>query len=166
MKYAWVLGCCLLVAGVLLNLQSNNFFQSGLPSGESTFGVQSVGDDCGNGEVDPDEICDLWWANGTLCTAGYDESCEYCANDCTLTTNTGPTCGDGNIDNGFEQCDDGNTSTGDWCSASCGLESCGNGVLDPGEACDDGNTNQYDGCTNTCTVCFPDYDENWNPLGC
>ena len=28
--------------------------------------------------------------------------------------------------------------------------SCGDGVVDPGEACDDGNTNNTDPCTNTC----------------
>src|SRR5471032_871374 len=27
---------------------------------------------------------------------------------------------------------------------------CGNGVVDPGEACDDGNTNNGDGCSSTC----------------
>jgi len=30
---------------------------------------------------------------------------------------------------------------------------CGNGVLDPGEECDDENSNSSDGCTNLCTIC-------------
>jgi cysteine-rich repeat protein len=30
--------------------------------------------------------------------------------------------------------------------------SCGNGVIDPGEACDDGNTNNGDGCSSSCTI--------------
>src|SRR5207244_11859901 len=47
-------------------------------------------------------------------------------------------CGNGVVDPG-EQCDDGNTVSGDGCSASCRLEACGNGILDPGEQCDDGD---------------------------
>ncbi|MCB9707105.1 MAG: hypothetical protein H6711_35010 [Myxococcales bacterium] len=31
-------------------------------------------------------------------------------------------------------------------------QSCGDGVLDPGEACDDGNDVDYDGCTSACAV--------------
>lgn len=66
-----------------------------------------------------------------------------------------------------EQCDDGNTVSGDGCSASgnieagylchvpgaaCSLASlCGNGIINPGEACDDGNTiADGNGCSSTC----------------
>jgi cysteine-rich repeat protein len=57
-----------------------------------------------------------------------------------------PTCGDGTIDPG-EQCDDGNTISGDGCSAQCQIESCFICVSQPsvctpaaaGTACDDGN---------------------------
>jgi cysteine-rich repeat protein len=57
-----------------------------------------------------------------------------------------PTCGDGTIDPG-EQCDDGNTISGDGCSAQCQIESCFTCVSQPsvcspapaGTACDDGN---------------------------
>jgi cysteine-rich repeat protein len=62
-----------------------------------------------------------------------------------------PACGDGHIDPG-EQCDDGNTVSGDGCSATCMLEVCGNGILDPGEQCDDGNKVSGDGCSATCKV--------------
>src|SRR5262249_41610059 len=48
-------------------------------------------------------------------------------------------CGDGILQEG-EECDDGNTVSGDGCSATCKHEVCGNHVLDPGEQCDDGNT--------------------------
>ena len=58
-------------------------------------------------------------------------------------------CGNGVVDPG-EQCDDGNTVSGDGCSSSCRLEVCGNGILDPGEQCDDGNTVSGDGCSATC----------------
>jgi cysteine-rich repeat protein len=60
-------------------------------------------------------------------------------------------CGDSTIDPG-EDCDDGNTTGGDGCSASCKDEVCGNGVVDVGEGCDDGDTDGGDGCSATCTV--------------
>ena len=61
-------------------------------------------------------------------------------------------CGDGTVDTG-EQCDDGNTTPGDGCSASCkteSSESCGDGRVDTGEQCDDGNTTPGDGCSPSC----------------
>jgi cysteine-rich repeat protein len=66
----------------------------------------------------------------------------------------------------FEQCDDGNETSTDGCSASCTIEPgfacyepatpchrivCGDGLADwPDEECDDGNSIPDDGCTN-CT---------------
>ncbi len=79
-------------------------------------------------------------------------------------------CGDGVI-NGTEQCDDGNTTPADGCSASCRLEpgfacmtgttvpnsvchktTCGDGVKEGFEQCDDKNLIPYDGCSPTCTI--------------
>ncbi|HXN33968.1 MAG TPA: DUF4215 domain-containing protein, partial [Polyangiaceae bacterium] len=79
-------------------------------------------------------------------------------------------CGDGVI-NGTEQCDDGNTTPADGCSASCRLEpgfacvtsmtvpnsvchktTCGDGNKEGFEQCDDGNLIPYDGCSPTCTL--------------
>lgn len=54
------------------------------------------------------------------------------------------------IDRLSESCDDGNTADGDGCSALCAFETCGNGVVDPGEACDDGNSVDGDGCAAGC----------------
>jgi cysteine-rich repeat protein len=66
------------------------------------------------------------------------------------------TCGDGAIGIG-EQCDDGNTTDGDGCSATCEVEGpCGDGFVGAGEQCDDGNTTPGDGCDASCqleTVC-------------
>jgi cysteine-rich repeat protein len=74
-------------------------------------------------------------------------------------------CGDGLV-YGDEQCDDGNTQSGDGCSSTCALEpgwvcnasgqgctqTCGNGALDPNEACDDGNVSDADGCSVNCQL--------------
>jgi cysteine-rich repeat protein len=71
-----------------------------------------------------------------------------------------PCCGDGHLDAG-EQCDDGNTTNGDGCSATCTTETpppdnecpyCGDGQVDSPEQCDDGNTTSGDGCSATCTI--------------
>ena len=61
-------------------------------------------------------------------------------------TYAAPTCGNGTLGPG-EQCDDGNITTGDGCSAECTIESCFTCVGQPsicspasaGTACDDGN---------------------------
>jgi cysteine-rich repeat protein len=71
-------------------------------------------------------------------------------------------CGDGILE-GIEQCDDGNTLSGDGCSSTCQTEACagsssgcistaqcGNGKVEPSETCDDGNTLSGDGCSSTC----------------
>jgi len=62
-------------------------------------------------------------------------------------------CGDGQVQPG-EQCDDGNKTNGDGCSADClSTERCGDGFVNEaaGEACDDGNTVGNDGCSADCT---------------
>jgi cysteine-rich repeat protein len=73
-------------------------------------------------------------------------------------------CGDGVVE-GSEQCDDGNTTSGDGCSATCTTEApyCGDGTVDAGEQCDDGNTTGGDGCSATCTTEVPPPEE---PCSC
>ncbi len=51
-----------------------------------------------------------------------------------------------------EQCDDGDTATGDGCNAFCLDETCGNGTIDEGEECDDGGTADNDGCSVGCAI--------------
>jgi len=63
-------------------------------------------------------------------------------------------CGNSLVEEG-EECDDGNTNSGDGCSAACLLEPpevCGNGVLTASEECDDGNAMNGDGCSDTCRI--------------
>jgi fibro-slime domain-containing protein len=84
----------------------------------------------------------------------------------------GGVCGDGIIQRS-EQCDDGNTQSGDGCSRLCQVEAnwgcptegkpceylgtCGNGVLTANKACDDGNTKSGDGCSGDCQTVEPGY---------
>ncbi len=81
-----------------------------------------------------------------VCLAG-------CAGGSNAPSPPGPVCGNGVVETG-EQCDDGNTKSGDGCSATCQNEApapvCGNGVVEAGEQCDDGNTKSGDGCSPTC----------------
>jgi cysteine-rich repeat protein len=65
-------------------------------------------------------------------------------------------CGNGIVDRD-EECDDGNSASGDGCSRACTLElaGCGDNTLDPGEECDDGNLTDGDGCSATCRIESP-----------
>lgn len=77
-------------------------------------------------------------------------------------------CGDRSLDVDLgEVCDDGNTNSGDGCSADCKtiepdwacaaagqpcVPICGDGKVIAPEACDDGNKRSGDGCSATCVV--------------
>ncbi|MEM9461752.1 MAG: DUF4215 domain-containing protein [Myxococcota bacterium] len=92
---------------------------------------------CGNGVVDPGEICD----DGNL--VGGD--------GCSVTCQ-GATCGDGVVDPG-EDCDDGNAEPNDGCLPGCVAASCGDGVLWVGmEECDDADMDDTDICLSNCNL--------------
>jgi len=129
---------------------------------------------CGDGIVQPngkdgkfdtadDEDCD----NGSICAASgkscredmdctvgdtcvYDSAFDRRCNQCHFRN-----CGDGIYHLG-EECDDGNTRSGDGCNATCYIERaapanvCGDGNVGTGEQCDDGNVESGDGCSSTC----------------
>ncbi len=80
-------------------------------------------------------------------------------------------CGDGVLQAAAldEACDDGNSDSGDGCSADCKIVeqnykclepgmpcestvACGDGKVTGAETCDDGNTKAEDGCSATCTL--------------
>lgn len=75
---------------------------------------------------------------------------------CAKSSTSIPQCRDGKDNDGdgltdFPQdpdCKDENDDS----EARKGNGTCGDGVVDPGEACDDGNDDPADGCTNECTL--------------
>ena len=72
-------------------------------------------------------------------------------------------CGDNVVQASLgEQCEDGNTTSGDGCSATCRFEGCGDGVIGAGETCDDSNRTNGDDCSAICeaeTLFFSEYVE-------
>ena len=136
---------------------------------------------CGNGMVDPGESCD---DGNTVGSDGCPANCASIEPGWTCPKGVGNTggsctkvavsvCGDG-LRSASENCDDGNTLSGDGCSSTCGPEAgwdcptpgqpckrigvCGDGLVDlvTAEQCDDGNTTGGDGCSPQCTV-EPDF---------
>jgi cysteine-rich repeat protein len=119
----------------------------------------ALGLSCGNGSVDPGEECEdgnVQSGDGCsenclmeLCGNGridFGELCEPPHTDtCNERCQTVPAagrrgvCGNG-LQEGAEECDDGNTLEADGCSGGCELEVCGNGRLDPAELCEPPNT--------------------------
>ncbi len=123
---------------------------------------------CGDGFIDPGEVCDDGNGDsGDGCAANCDAIendfvCPQPGQPCVSTV----VCGDSKV-TGAETCDDGNAKSGDGCSASCAVEpgykctfagvaceaaACGDGLLAGKEKCDDGNPNPGDGCSPSCTL--------------
>ena len=121
-------------------------------------GYQDVVEECEPPTVGCSATC-TWICDGDgTCDAG--ETTTSCPEDCPATA----TCGN-NVIEGTEVCDDGNTATGDGCSATCTIESgyictplgcepayyCNDGYIDTVEQCQDGNSVTGDGC-NMCAI--------------
>jgi fibro-slime domain-containing protein len=124
---------------------------------------------CGNGEEDPNEQCDIGpdvGQEGSGCTKtcqvvdGFE--CPEFGKPCHLVAR----CGDGQLTS-TETCDDGNTVSGDGCSADCSTVEdgyqcrvpgrkcnplCGDSKLIGSEQCDDGNSTSNDGCSSNCQL--------------
>ncbi len=76
---------------------------------------------CGNALVDGGEECDVPGETGLYSTT-------IAGRQCNLSCDFGPYCGDGILQTQYtEECDDGNNTDGDFCSATCKIEPAGSG---------------------------------------
>jgi len=125
---------------------------------------------CGNGILDPLELCDDGNTNagdgcaancglercgngfvdgaGEQCDDGDNDNSDACTNICTNAV-----CGDRfvrTLGANPEECDDGGNSVG--CDLDCTFAECGDAFVNAlaGEQCDDGNTTGGDGCSSDC----------------
>jgi cysteine-rich repeat protein len=78
---------------------------------------------CGNGVREGNEVCDRADLGGQTCQSeNFINGTLACAADCKSFDTSGCNgCGNGILNPG-EQCDDGNTTPGDFCSPTCQLE--------------------------------------------
>ena len=121
-------------------------------------GVVDQGEECDDGLNNSDSAANACRATCVLprCGDGVQDDGEGCdlndiSSDCRVNCSR---CGDGIVDEGLEQCDDGNNVSGDGCRNDClKTEECGDEIIDDGEDCDDGNENPADGC-DACRVQF------------
>ena len=142
-------------------------------SNDTTTGTMEIDTSgCGNGWIDPTEVCDDGNSVSkdgcsALCDAvEADYECQQPGEPCIYTIK----CGDGTV-SGNETCDDNDTDDSDGCSSTCQLEpgwtcpdagencvaaDCGDGVMAGVEECDDGNTVSADGCSADCHL-----EEGW-----
>ena len=83
--------------------------------------VREVENQCGNGSIEGDEVCDDGNAiNGDGCT----NSCNLAAcGDQVTRTDLSPG------EDGFEECDDGNVDDADGCLNDCVAARCGDGIV-------------------------------------
>jgi cysteine-rich repeat protein len=86
---------------------------------------------------------------GETCDLGVENSN---AGACTLMCKNAA-CGDGNVQMGVEECDDGNMVETDACINTCKAAKCGDGKVQANvEQCDDGNMIDNDACSNACKL--------------
>lgn len=129
-----------------LTLDTQQIDIGGTGADDDTGSASNSGSDTGTGNLSTDDS-DTGSSSGnkddTETNTGAIDTATG-ANPTDTETGTGadtgtviePGCGDGRQDYG-EECDDGETDTGDGCSHECKREVCGNGRVDPGEECDD-----------------------------
>jgi cysteine-rich repeat protein len=96
---------------------------------------------------------------GVFTISCYPDVVDDRTNVCRTTVNVSGDCGN-DVEESDEQCDDGNTTSGDGCNAVCQTEAadgsvCGNGVKESREQCDDGNNDDWDACTSICQNTTP-----------
>jgi cysteine-rich repeat protein len=77
-----------------------------------------------------------------------------------------PVCGDGSVNAAGEDCDDGNLEDGDGCTASCKIERCGDGIVQParGEECELPSTPGCDAACHRVEICSNMVDDDGDGL--
>lgn len=102
----------------------------------------------------------------TLAACASASAFDACPDGLCFESSVGLVCASSQCGDGIvvptEMCDDGNTDSGDGCSASCASrETCGNGIIDiaNGEQCDDGDTTGHDGCAADCRIESPSWQQ-------
>ena len=100
---------------------------------------------CGNGKLDPGEICDpgLAGASGDCTNACLRPVGSVCAKNFECQTGL---CGGG----ACIRCERNNQCGSGICASGACVDVCGNGALDRDEQCDDGNRITGDGCSRFC----------------
>ena len=162
-------GAILFLLATLLmpGLNLGNFISNNLTSE-----VYAVGPICVDLGTQPDcEVGDdalsCYWDTATCVAAGtcpavMPVSALACGNDADALTCAwtgaacvaGDVCGNGVLEVGNnEECDDGGTTPGDGCDASCQLEPvCGDSAVEGDEVCDDGDTDNTGTCNYNCSA--------------
>lgn len=136
---------------------------------------------CGDGRVEGDEMCDDWENNGTECVAEYWETCEYCDQTCQTISVSWWSCGDGIVQEEFEQCEGeiyvrrslfsesmcSSIAYGETCS-ECNTKTCQTQVVE-GPKCGDWTIDAvvcagwFDGENSATSTTWPDFGTNvWN----
>jgi cysteine-rich repeat protein len=114
-------------------------------------GVRGLGEGCDDANTEVGDGCDA------TCLVEPGWACFEPPGNPSQCTNR---CGDGVIDYPAEECDQGETNSDtvpDACRTVCRPATCGDGVLDTGEACDDGEGNSAtaeNACRPTCERAF------------
>jgi cysteine-rich repeat protein len=138
------------------NSNNNDACPTNCQNAECGDGFIHIGfEQCDDGNTTSGDCCSSTCQNETDGNACDDGSActtsDLCLNG--VCQGDAQVCGDGVVQGSCgEQCDDGNTTSGDGCTATCQDESCGDGVVNDGgaEECDDGNNNNNDACVQGC----------------
>ncbi len=123
---------------------------------------------CDDGNADDSDSCVAGCKRSRAAATASSTSASRTATTATRSTPTRApacartaACGDGVVEEGVEECDDGNDTATDQCAPGCLVAVCGDGyVAKKNELCDDGNQVDGDGCSSRCvpTLINPSFE--------